>query len=121
MILCSVFVIPSVLLWNDESMPLWIKCMCILIFGLGYPVGLFNLLDRRPQIIINKIGIFDRTVYKDFINWEIINDAYLTNVSGQKFICLVLKNEFELQTDLLIKSSRLSKSLGFQALNISLG
>ena len=32
-----------------------------LFFGLGIPVGLSQLFDRRPQIIINENGIWDRT------------------------------------------------------------
>ena len=32
----------------------------ICFFGLGLPIGLFHLLDRRPQIIINENGIWDR-------------------------------------------------------------
>jgi hypothetical protein len=121
MLLCSIFVVPCILLWDDESLPQWIKWMCVLFFGLGYPVGLFHLLDRRPQIILNRTGIFDRMAYRDFINWEVIDDAYMTNVHSQRFICLVLKEEFDLKADRLIKSAKLSKSLGFQALNISLG
>jgi hypothetical protein len=121
MLLCSIFVVPCILFWNDPSLPPWLKWMCILFFGLGYPVGLFHLFDRRPQIILNRTGIFDRMAYRDFINWEVIHDAYLTNVHGQKFICLVLKDEFDVKADLLIKGAKLSKALGFQALNISLG
>jgi hypothetical protein len=121
MLLCSIFVVPCILFWDDKSLSPWIKWMCVLFFGLGYPVGLFHLFDRRPQIILNRTGIFDRMAYRDFINWEVIHDAYLTDVHGQTFICLVLKQEFDAKADRLIKSARLSKSLGFQALNISLG
>jgi hypothetical protein len=81
----------------------------------------FSILDRRPQVIINETGIFDRTAFKAFINWEIIQDAYLLDTHGQKFICLVLKDEFVTETERLVKSTKLSRALGFQALNISLG
>lgn len=64
-------------------------------FGLGYPVGIFHLVDRRPQVIINEIGIFDRTTIRETINWEIIQDAYLMDVHGQKFICLIVDEKFE--------------------------
>jgi len=49
----------------------------ILFFGLGIPIALFNILDWRPQIIINEVGIYDRTIIKDLINWSIIENAYL--------------------------------------------
>ncbi len=98
--------------------------MSIGFFGLGYPVGLFHLLDRRPQIIINQIGIFDRTTYKDLINWDVIQDAYLIDIHGQKFVCLVVDEKYEPSTKKgkLAKSvSNLSKKIGAQELNISLG
>ena len=95
------------------------------IFGaIGLLVSVFHLVDRRPQIIINEIGIFDRTTHKDLINWEIIKDAYLVNLHGQKFICLIVNEEFEpskKKGNFLKKTARFSKSLGFQELNISLG
>jgi len=96
----------------------------ILFFGLGYPVGIFQLLDRRPQIIINEIGIFDRTTHIDFINWEIIHNAYLINIHGQKFICIVVDSQFEpskTKGKSAQKLAGISKSLGFQELNMSLG
>lgn len=98
--------------------------MSIGFFGLGYPVGLFHLLDRRPQIIINEIGIFDRTTYKDFINWEVIQGAYPIDISGQKFVCLVVDEKYEPSTNKgkISKSvSNFSKEIGAQELNISLG
>jgi hypothetical protein len=98
--------------------------MSMCFFGLGYPVGLFHLFDRRPQIIINEIGIFDRTTYKDFINWGVIQGAYPINISGQKFVCLVVDEQYEPSTKKgkLYKSvSNLSKEIGAQELNISLG
>ncbi|HEY5825124.1 MAG TPA: STM3941 family protein, partial [Cyclobacteriaceae bacterium] len=103
--------------------PKWIGWMSICFFGLGYPVGLFHLLDRRPQIIINEIGIFDRTTYTDFINWDVIQDAYLIDIRGQKFICLVVDEKYEPSTKKgkFAKSiSNLSKEIGAQELNIQL-
>ncbi|MCR5887354.1 hypothetical protein LRS06_06080 [Hymenobacter sp. J193] len=97
---------------------------CVGFFGLGIPVGIFQLLDRRPQIIINEVGIFDRTTYKGFINWDIIQDAYLMEVHGQKILCLVVPQEFEpsrAQGTVAQSMAQLAKSLGFQELNIPLG
>jgi hypothetical protein len=96
----------------------------IIFFGLGYPLALFQLLDRRPQIIVNELGIFDRTTHKDFINWEIIQDAYLAEAQGQRFICLVVAQQFEPSSSkgkATKKLAEFSKALGFQELNISLG
>jgi hypothetical protein len=93
-------------------------------FGMGIPIGLFQLLDRRPQIIVNDIGIFDRTAHKDFINWEIIQDAYIAKVQQETFICLVVPEAFEPsvnQSRFKKRMAGLSKAIGFQELNISLG
>src|SRR5918993_5324854 len=92
---CSLFVAAGFFILSaGKASPLgaWLT---IGFFGLGIPVSLFQLLDRRPQIIVNEIGIFDRTAHKDFINWEIIQDAYLSEVYGQKFVCLVVEQHFE--------------------------
>lgn len=94
----------------------------IVFFGSGIPISLFIILDRRPQIIINEVGIMDRTLIKDFINWNLIEDAYLVN-TGKKFICIVLKPDTDLtkyHTVLFKIAARLNKSFGFQELNINL-
>lgn len=103
---------------NIPTYPAW---LCLCFFGLAIPIGLFQLFDKRPQIIINENGIFDRMAYKDFINWKLIRDAYAVNVHGQKFICLVID---EAAIPLLKSSKRMikiSKELGFQEINLSLG
>ncbi len=63
-------------------------------FGLAIPIGFFHLFDKRPQVIINEIGIYDRTTHNEFINWEIIKDAYPINIYGQDFICLLVSENF---------------------------
>ncbi len=111
------------LLQQENTQPL-IVWACVLFFGLGIPLGIFQLLDRRPQIIINEVGIFDRTTYKGIINWEVIQDAYLVSVHRQKILCLVVPEQFEpsYHKGVLSQSlAELSKSLGFQELNIPLG
>jgi hypothetical protein len=115
MLLCSPFVLGGLFLPVSHGMG-WFKWLSVSFFGLGYPIGLFQLLDRRPQLIINEIGIFDRMIHKDFINWEIIQDAYLAEVHNQKFICLVVDEKFNPS-----RMKFLSKAMGFQELNISLG
>jgi hypothetical protein len=121
---CSVFVAIGIWMLRDpKASQFWAWC-CICFFGLGIPLSLFNLFDRRPQIILNEIGIFDRTAYTDFINWEVIQSAYLLNINQQKFICLLVDAQYEPSH----KKSRfkraavaLNKTVGAQALNIYLG
>ena len=124
MLLCSIFVAIGILGISIGDMPAWAAWLNIGFFGLGYPVGLFNLFDRRPQIIINEIGIFDRTTHKDFINWEIIKHAYLIDIHKQKFICLVVGDTFkpsQSKSKLHQKTAKFSEAIGAQELNISLG
>ena len=123
-LLCSIFVFGGLFMLENTDTPRWVCWMSIGFFGLGYPVGLFHLFDRRPQIIINEIGIFDRTTYTDFINWEAIQDAYLIDIHKQKFVCLVVDGKYEPSTKKgrIAKSlSNFSKGIGAQELNISLG
>ena len=123
-LLCSIFV--ALGLWGilNGNMPTWVAWLNIGFFGLGYPVGLFHLFDRRPQIIINEIGIFDHSTNKNFINWEIIQDAYLIDIHKQKFICLVVDEKFKPshnKSKLYQKTAKFSEAIGAQELNISLG
>ncbi|RZJ57431.1 MAG: hypothetical protein EOO55_03400 [Hymenobacter sp.] len=124
MLLCSIFVVPSILILLRSSDSPWQLWLSIGFFGLGYPLGIVQLLDRRPQIIINELGIFDRTTHHSFINWEIIQDAYLVEMHKQPFICLVVDEAFEpsrTKGRFGRRMAQLSKEMGFQELNIALG
>lgn len=124
LLLSCLFVVTGIFLLNQPNTSKFGAWSCILFFGMGIPMGLFQLLDRRPQIIINELGIFDRTVHQDFINWEIIHDAYLVSVHKQKFICLVVDENFEpskAKGKFGQKMASLSKAIGFQELNINVG
>jgi hypothetical protein len=95
--------------------------LCTCFFGLGIPIGLFQLFDRRPQIIINEIGVWDRTTNQDEIKWEQIKKAYPVNISGQKFISLVTDKSFIFKTKQYKWATDLSKAIGAQKLNLHLG
>jgi len=93
-------------------------------FGLAIPVGLFHLFDKRPQVIINEIGIYDRTTHDEFINWEIIKDAYPINIYGQHFVCLLVPEGFrpsKRKSKFYKGVAKLNEELGAQELNIQLG
>ena len=102
------------------------KLMAILglvFFGFGVCVALFHLFDRRPQIIINDIGIFDRTIHDQFINWELIRNAYTFDVHGQKFISLKIDDNFKpskKKGKWYKRVAKLNEALGAQELNINL-
>ena len=102
--LCLPFVIAGVFFIINNNSDKTMDWICICFFGMGIPLGLFNLLDKRPQIIINNVGIFDRMGYRDFLNWDWIKDAYLYNIknhgrlgisfSKQTFVCLIINQNF---------------------------
>jgi hypothetical protein len=121
---CAAFVAMGAVLLRTPDTPKWVAWSSIGFFGLGIPLAVYQLLDRRPQIVINEVGIFDRMAHQDFINWEIIQDAYLIEVHKQPFLCLVVDEAFEpSRTKGRFRRSvaRLNKELGFQELNITLG
>ena len=119
--LASIFVVPCsyALITQKLNMPPLLAWSGACFFGLGMLYGIFNLLDRRPQIIINTDGIFDRMAYKDFINWSLIKDAYVFHINKQTFIGIVIHSS---AAELVKKqkSLRLSKHLGFQDITLSL-
>lgn len=92
-----------------------------LFFGLGIPVGLFHLLDRRPQIIINENGIWDRTTNQDEVKWEQIQGAYPLDIYGQKFISLVVDDTFVFKQKQYKWAAKINEAIGAQKLNLHLG
>ncbi len=90
-------------------------------FGLGIPVGIFQTFDRRPQIIINEIGIWDRTTNQDQIKWEQIIDAYPLDIFDQKFISIVSDDSFVFKKKPYKWAAKINKEIGVQNLNLHLG
>ncbi|HYH14394.1 MAG TPA: STM3941 family protein [Flavisolibacter sp.] len=122
-LVCSVFVLLGISILNQPDSPKVLAWLAILLFGLALLVSFIQLLDRRPPIIINESGVIYRTTRKRFINWEIIQDAYVAEIHSHKFICLLVDPQFELPASKdkwTKKLARLSKALGFQKLNIPL-
>lgn len=124
MLMCSGFVAISYFMLDRADAPQWVAWAGMGFFGLGFPVGIYQLLDRRPHIIVNEFGVFDRHSHHEFINWKIIQDVYVATVQGQQIICLVVDEAFEPSR----KKGRfgrgvasINKEMGFQELNISLG
>lgn len=94
--------------------------ICTCFFGLGIPIGLFQTFDRRPQIIINESGIWDRTTRQNEIKWEQINIAYPLNIHKQKFVALVVDDSFVMHKFLYKWASKLNKAVGAQKINLQL-
>lgn len=92
-----------------------------LFFGLGTPVGLFHLLDTRPQIIITENGIWDRTTNQDEIKWEQIYGVYPLDIYGQKFISIVVDDTFVFKQKQFKWAAKINEAIGSQKLNLHLG
>lgn len=95
--------------------------LCTSFFGLGIPVGIFQTLDRRPQIIINETGIWDRTTNQDLIKWEQIIDAYPLDIFDQKFVSIISDDSFAFKKNPYKWAAKINKEIGAQNLNIHLG
>ncbi|CAM3410321.1 STM3941 family protein [Aequorivita lipolytica] len=93
----------------------------VCFFGLGIPVGLFQIFDKRPQIIINENGIWDRTTNQDEIKWEQIIVAYPIDIFGQKFVSIVADNTFIFKKKQYKWAAKINKQIGAQQLNLNLG
>jgi hypothetical protein len=120
----SAFVVLGIYLLTKPTTEPWKAWVCIGFFSLGILAGLYQILDRRPRIIINELGLFDRTTHHEFINWELIQDVYLAEMQRQQFICLVVDAAFEpsrKQGRFKRELAGLNKGMGFQELTIWLG
>ncbi|MCO6148408.1 STM3941 family protein [Flavobacterium sp. NRK1] len=98
--LTSLFVLPCIYFIFSGDNPKFIFWLFAGIFSLGYVVGFSNLFDRRPQIIINNKGIWDRRLKFETLLWDDIIKVYpfhvrtpRLNLKSHSFICLALKPE----------------------------
>ena len=74
--------------------PTWTWYLSIGVYGLVYPIALFHLFDRRPQVVISEFGIFDRRTCKDFINWEVIKRAWAQDEMVVSDVCLLVDDKY---------------------------
>lgn len=125
LLICLVFVISG--FWmvstSTNNINFIIGIISILFFGLGLIMFPKQILDRKPRIIINDEGIYDRTLKVGIIEWRDINDAYLQSISGSEFISLVLTDNnkyLQRTTKTFAKIASYNEILGFETLNVNL-
>ncbi|MGC4040458.1 MAG: STM3941 family protein [Flavobacterium sp.] len=94
--------------------------LCIVFFGLCSLIGLYVVLDRRPQIIISETGVWDRMIRQNEIKWEQLLNAYPTNIYGQKFIAVVVTGDFVFRKKPSQWATKLNKALGAGEINLNL-
>jgi len=117
--LSSLFVIPSLwlLLKNEKAETSLLFCLCF--FGIGFLLSLFNIVDRRPQIILNKNGVWDRSTNEEVIKWEIIKSANEINIYKQIFVCLKLDKSFVPKKKQYSWAKKLNNSIGAKDVNLN--
>lgn len=121
MLICLPFILLGLWLIYKHTEHTTIAWIITCFFGLSIPLAIFDILDRKPQIIINETGIFDRSAYKDFINWDIIEHAYWNTAYKQVIVCLIIKDEFKHLIQIKSKLKEVSLAMGYSEININLG
>jgi hypothetical protein len=118
--LSLVFVVPSLYFIIRGEDHLWIWWLSVCFFGIGTVMSLYNMLNRRPRIIINKIGVADRSSDQGIIPWEMIKEAYDITISSQSFICLVVDESFVVKKKLYKWAQKLNDQAGAQKVNLNI-
>ena len=116
---CAVFVVPLLLVSLKKPLPghLWLG---VGFFGSGMLLGLYGLLDRRPWIVLDEDGVWDRSLRRDRIPWDMIQDAYLVSIAGQRFIALDLDQDFAAGSKIPAWVAWANSALGAQPLNLNI-
>lgn len=97
--------------------------LAITFFGACASIGIWQLVDSRPRLIIDDEGVYDRTLSAGKIPWADIRSVRLQSINSQSFICLELSDE-----DRYLKNASptrraliaANRALGFAALNLNL-
>jgi len=104
--------------------PAWIGWMNIFLFGCGcIPIFFWQVLDSKPRLVIDDMGVFDRTLGVGKIPWEEITGAYKMTIQGNAFVCLNLPNADRYVSKLNpIKKALLKtdEKLGFTPISLNL-
>ncbi|WP_394539830.1 hypothetical protein PRJ39_04295 [Lysobacter enzymogenes] len=95
----------------------------IVFFGGGAVLFAFQLLDRRPRLVLDDEGLTDRTLGVGTIPWRDIAGAQLRTVRGHAFVCLQLRNPEQWSARLSARQRRLAalnQRMGYAMLNVNL-
>ena len=64
----------------------------VAFFGVCAAAFAWQLFDRRPRVVIDDSGVFDRSLRVGTIPWSQIEDAYPKSIATAHFVCLVLRD-----------------------------
>ena len=86
------FVILGIDMVTGDADDLWLGWLTISFFSLLTTVGLFQIFDRRPIVIMNNEGITIRNMKSIYLEWDLINRAEIRNTTKwSKVIFLYVK------------------------------
>ena len=115
----SLFVFPSIWFIMNEDKTKIIFWLCLLFFGIGFLISLYNILDRRPQIVITKFALWDRASGQGTIKWESIEEANEVQVYKQVFVALKTNESFVMKRRIYNWAKNLNKMVGAQDVNLN--
>ena len=113
------FVATGALLLRSDEAPAVVGWSSIVFFGGCALIGVWQLVDRRPRIVVDDRGILDRTLRVGVIEWADIEHLHL---SGD-FVCLELRDPAKYTCRLspvFRRLAALNRSLDFPELSINL-
>lgn len=93
----------------------------ILFFGLGMLLGLFQILDYRPQMIITKNGIWDRTSIKEELKWSQIKEIIPIKMYEETFLSVQTDDTYVVPRKKNKLFLKLNSLFGFHDQNINIG
>lgn len=92
----------------------------LIFFGLGIIISIFMFFDKKPQIIINQNGIWAKSTKEDIINWEQLENAYLNEINNQKFISIVVTDDYAFKHKISKWVKKSNNWFGCQQINLNL-
>ena len=125
LLVCLGFVAGGVLMLMMDKQPKTIVggWGCIVFFGAGVPIAVWQIFDSRPRLMIDEHGINDRTMGVGLIPWSEIEDAYVKSIERNDFICLVVRDpSLWMHKVSPVKKAMVAANLklGFTELNVNL-
>lgn len=116
----SLFVFPSIWFIMNENETKIILWLCLLFFGIGFFISLYNILDRRPRIVITKFGIWERASGQGIIKWESIEEANEVQAYKQVFVALKTNGSYVGKKKIYNWAKNFNKMAGVQDVNLNI-
>ncbi|HEV7732470.1 MAG TPA: STM3941 family protein [Candidatus Binatia bacterium] len=95
----------------------------LIVFGVAAATFLWQIVDRRPRIVIDERGVFDRTLGVGVIPWSDIVGAEIRAITGTTFVALELRDPTRFTRRLPALQRAMTggnRALGFGELNLNL-